>query len=630
MVLGPSVTIVPKKLIQKIIRLEFIEMSDLLLDNANSDDNSEDKDSKWGRKKRHRITNILQWVECFNAYISIVATQHPTRVPDLLAYSSLIVHAACKFEGEEWTQYDRNFRKQVAGQPNRKWGDVDLSAWAMAFARATPREHCAICFSLDHTTKNCDEFEEPSVGSIKKQEPAASSKQGIPPICLKWNWNKCQSAECTYRHVCIECHGEHKAKLCSHLQGASKRTRYVPYNNNRPNYSKPQQKGNAFCGKRTDNQLEQLSDTQTTPDSCHFYINYNTNEQSIEDQEQIQDFIANTDIYLPIFMSIYAQNNHFTKIMLSTLHVGAYPHTADLLALNARGYNQLTPPAIEGLNHIQSPLVSKEWEKALQFHPDRAFVHYLLMCIQQGFRIGFDFTCRLSSSPKHMCSANDHPSVVADYLANELHAGRILGPIPRHLRDISSFGVIPKCHQVNKWRLVLDLSHPLQASVNAGIPKDLSSLQYASIDDAANIISELGQGTKLAKVDIAHVYRNIPVYPTDRLVLGMQWENNVFIDKVLPFGLRSTPKIFCAISDALEWILHTKGVLACLHYIDDFLTFGYPGSNQCDNLHILIQTCQELGLPLAVLKIEGPAAIIIFLGIELNTVLMTMRLPDEI
>ena len=388
-----------------------------------------------------------------------------------------------------------------------------------------------------------------------------------------------------------------------------------------------------FVGKRTDNQLELLSDAQTTPDSCNFYINYNTNEQSIEDQDQIQDFITNTVIYLPIFMSIYVQNNHFTKITLSTLHVGAYPHTADLLALNARGYGQLTPPAIEGLNHIQSPLVSKEWEKALQFHPDRAFVHYLLMGIQQGFRIGFDFTCRLSSSPKNMCSANDHPSVVADCLANELHAGRILGPIPSHLRDsihISSFGVIPKRHQENKWRLILDLSHPLQASVNAGIPKDLCSLQYASIDDAANIVSELGQGTKLAKVDIAHAYRNILVYPTDRLVLGLQWENNIFIDKVLPFGLRSAPKIFCAISDALEWILHTKGVSACLHYIDDFLTFGYPGSNQCDiNLHILIQTCQELGLPLAVLKVEGPAAIIIFLGIELNTVLMTMRLPDE-
>ena len=50
MVLGTSATIVPKKLIQKIIRLEFIEMSDLLPDNVNSDDNLEDKDSKWGKK----------------------------------------------------------------------------------------------------------------------------------------------------------------------------------------------------------------------------------------------------------------------------------------------------------------------------------------------------------------------------------------------------------------------------------------------------------------------------------------------------------------------------------------------------------------------------------------------------
>ena len=172
-------------------------------------------------------------------------------------------------------------------------------------------------------------------------------------------------------------------------------------------------------------------------------------------------------------MSIYAQNNHFTKITLSTLHVGAYPHTADLLALNARGYGQLTPPAIEGLNHIQSPLVSKEWEKALQFHPDRAFVHYLLMGIQQGFQIGFDFTCRLSSSPKNVLC---QPSVVADYLANELHAGRILGIIPRHLRDsihISSFGVIPKRHQVNKWRLILDFVTPPPSQCQCKYPKRL-------------------------------------------------------------------------------------------------------------------------------------------------------------
>ncbi len=41
----------------------------------------------------------------------------PAKVPDLLAYSSLIVHAHRKFRGEGWLQYDRNVRKSVARKP---------------------------------------------------------------------------------------------------------------------------------------------------------------------------------------------------------------------------------------------------------------------------------------------------------------------------------------------------------------------------------------------------------------------------------------------------------------------------------------------------------------------------------
>ena len=55
----------------------------------------------------------------------------------------------------------------------------------------------------------------------------------------------------------------------------------------------------------------------------------------------------------------------------------------------------------------------------------------------------------------------------------------------------------------------------------------------------------------LAKIDIENAFRNIPVHPDDRHILGMQWQNILYIDSVLPFGLCSTPKI-CA--DAHKWI----------------------------------------------------------------------------
>ena len=65
------------------------------------------------KRKRSRVFSALQWVECFHTYISVIAQQQPARVPDLLGHASLIVHAARKFKGEGWLQYDKNFRRHA-------------------------------------------------------------------------------------------------------------------------------------------------------------------------------------------------------------------------------------------------------------------------------------------------------------------------------------------------------------------------------------------------------------------------------------------------------------------------------------------------------------------------------------
>ena len=162
--------------------------------------------------------------------------------------------------------------------------------------------------------------------------------------------------------------------------------------------------------------------------------------------------------------------------------------------------------------------------------------------------------------------------------------------------QISRFGVIPKQNQPGKWRLILDLSSPSTYSVNDGIDKSWCSMRYASVDDAVNRILATGPGTLLAKMDIEHAYRNIPIHPSDRHLLGMEWEGSCFIDTVLPFGLRSAPKIFSAVADGLEWSAQKAGVS---YYLDDFLTMGSANSDECENnFKILVSLCQELGLPL--------------------------------
>ena len=110
----------------------------------------------------------------------------------------------------------------------------------------------------------------------------------------------------------------------------------------------------------------------------------------------------------------------------------------------------------------------------------------------------------------------------------------------------------------------------------------------------------------------------------------MEWRSGVFIDTCLPFGLRSSPKLFNILADLLAWILEHQGIHHLLHYLDDFLTMGKPQASECySNLTTMKQVCQLLGVPLAAEKVEGPSTCLEFLAITLDTIRMETRLPEE-
>ena len=141
---------------------------------------------------------------------------------------------------------------------------------------------------------------------------------------------------------------------------------------------------------------------------------------------------------------------------------------------------------------------------------------------------------------------------------------------------------------------------------------------------------QLGNASLLAKIDIKSAYRLIPVHPSDRTMLGMQWNGNLYVDCMLPFGLCSAPKIFNVVADALEWCIAQKGVHHIFHYLDDFLVMGPPNSSDCqESLHILEALCAKLGVPLAPEKRDGPASILVFLDIIIDTIRGELRLPAD-
>ena len=300
------------------------------------------------------------------------------------------------------------------------------------------------------------------------------------------------------------------------------------------------------------------------------------------------------------------------------------------------GATCLGAPTLPGsaLLGIHTSLSVKAWSLLLADHPNRVWVDSLLKGLEDGVRIGFHPNSRCRPAASNLLSACIHPEVVQRYLDAEVACGNVAGPFSAEQLPAAimynRFGVIPKPNKPGKWKLIVDLSYPQGSSVNDGISTTDSSMVYSSIDEAAKYITSLGKGALLAKIDICNAFRIIPVHPADSHLLGMQWDGQVFIDQQLPFGLRSAPLLFNAYADALEWILRKRGVQNIIHYLDDFLVVGSPGTTQCQSfLEMMQSTCAELGVPLAGDKVEGPTTSLTFLGIQLNTNSMEASLLSD-
>ena len=218
--------------------------------------------------------------------------------------------------------------------------------------------------------------------------------------------------------------------------------------------------------------------------------------------------------------------------------------------------------------------------------------------------------------------------MIDEYLKAECTAGRVLSLFKPHdfpQVQISLFGVVPNSRSGN-WCLIVDLSSPNGESVNKGILEAWCSLSYVSMQDAAQAIRRFGRGSLMAKVDIKIAYRNVPIHLDDRWLLGMRWRQAIFIDTVLPLGLRSAPKFFTALVDAAEWVGKQQSVEFLIHYLDDFLLVGRPGTTECSAcLQCLLQSFDRLGFPIALDKLEGPSTCLTFL---VDPVAMTVCLPS--
>ena len=279
-----------------------------------------------------------------------------------------------------------------------------------------------------------------------------------------------------------------------------------------------------------------------------------------------------------------------------------------------------------------SPIVLNNLLLALETYPDREAAGLLADGFQFGFSLNYSGP-RQRYEAKNLKSVDSNMEIVRQKISKELEAGRIGGPYdepPFTNFRVSPLGLVPKKEE-GEFRLIHHLSYPSGDSVNDHIDPKLCSVQYTSFDKAIEMVQKLGPGALLAKADIKSAFRLLPVSPSDFELLGFKFEGKYYFDKCLPFGCSISCALFEKFATFLEYLVRqlvTAGHLE--HYLDDYLGGGTANNNECKAIiEAFHSQCNILGVPLAKDKCLGPVTQLVFLGLELDSVMMQVRVPMD-
>jgi hypothetical protein len=165
----------------------------------------------------------------------------------------------------------------------------------------------------------------------------------------------------------------------------------------------------------------------------------------------------------------------------------------------------------------------------------------------------------------------------------------------------------------------------------------------------------------MSKIDIKDAFRIVKVRPVDWPLLVFHWLNKYMFDLALPFGLRSSPPIWDRVANKLWWLLQRLFIYVA-YWVDDFFmlaqsqcrhnvtstdfvpfiqhqtTIDSNSVNSCHQqslvnakrqLNMALLLLQKLRVPTAPEKVEGPAHVLTYLGIIVNTNTMTVTLPAD-
>ena len=180
--------------------------------------------------------------------------------------------------------------------------------------------------------------------------------------------------------------------------------------------------------------------------------------------------------------------------------------------------------------------------------------------------------------------------------------------------------------------MILDLSFPEGNSINDGIDKDIylgeeNKLILTSIDNLADRVMQLGAGCKLFKSDLARGYRQMYMCPGSIHWLGYVYNGQFYLDVTLSMGSRSSARCCQMVTSAVVFI-YTKWGFFAVNYLDD-LGAAEAAEKAERAFQQLCDLLAQFGPREAWEKTVLPSTLMVFLGIEVNSITLTLSIPAD-
>ena len=278
---------------------------------------------------------------------------------------------------------------------------------------------------------------------------------------------------------------------------------------------------------------------------------------------------------------------------------------------------------------VPSSLKIEAWRRVEHILPDRSLVD----CLEFGFPAGFTGGEPPSTGAQNHASARGFPSHVSDYLEAELRHKAMAGPFPSHPFQ-NWFRTNPAMTRPKRdsetRRVILDLSFPQGHSVNSHVPVEALDgaafkLHLPTPTDFAHLIRKLGKGCLMYKVDLSRAYRQLRSDPMDWPLLGIEWDQQFYMDTAVPFGLRHGASACQRTTEAVVAVAADRHEAEAYPYIDDTAGAAVPSQAEA-HFHGLLDTMEDLGLDAAPHKSQPPSVVMTWVGVTFNSIDMTMAI----